>query len=160
MKAQISWQGRMSFTATADSGFSLPLDADPSVGGDDAGFRPMEMVLVGLGGCTALDVISILMKKRQDVTAFDVQLHADRAETHPKVMTRAVINYLITGHQVDENAVLRAIELSAEAYCPAQAMLGKVMPIELHYQILEDLGEGQRQLVKSGVYESSQVVKS
>lgn len=160
MKAQISWQGRMSFTATADSGFSLPLDADPSVGGDDAGFRPMEMVLVGLGGCTAMDVISILMKKRQDVTAFDIHLFADRSETHPKVMTRSVINYLITGHQVDENAVLRSIELSAEAYCPAQAMLSKVMPIELRYQIFEDLGDGQRQLVKSGSYQSSQLVKS
>jgi len=160
MKAQLNWNNHLSFTAAADSGFSVQLDAARSVGGDDAGFRPMEMILIGLGGCTAMDVISILTKKRQDVTAFEVQLHADRAETHPKVMTRTVIEYQITGHQIDELAVLRAIELSADAYCPAQAMLGKVMPIELHYQIYEDLGEGQRPLVKSGIYESSQGIKS
>ena len=99
-----------------------------------------------------MGVISILAKKRQDVTAFDVQVHAERAESHPKVFTHAVIDYIVVGHGVDETAVVRAIELSATRYCPAHAMLGKVFPIEMHYHIYEDEGEGQRSLVIRGVY--------
>jgi putative redox protein len=112
----------------------------------------MELIATGLAGCTAMDVISILSKKRQDVTAFEVKVHAEQAAEHPKVMTSAVIDYLISGHDVGEEAVLRAIELSAVRYCPAQAMLGKLMPIALHYQIFEDESDGKRTLVKSGVF--------
>jgi putative redox protein len=86
------------------------------------------------------------------VTAFEVNVHTERAEEHPKVFTSAVIDYLVTGHAVDETAVVRAIELSAVRYCPAQAMLGKVMPIELRYTIYEDLGNGERVLTKTGSY--------
>jgi len=122
------------------------------VGGDNDGVRPMEMLAIGLAGCTAMDVISILTKKRQDVTQFEVQVHAERAAEHPKVFTGAVIEYFVVGRGVEEEAVVRAIELSAVRYCPAQAMFSKVFPIELKYHIFEDLGDGQRSLVKSGVY--------
>ena len=152
MEAKVNWQGRLTFTGTADSGFQLPLGTDQAVGGDNHGFRPMELLAVGLAGCTAMDVISILSKKRQEVTDFEVQVHAERAEEHPKVMTGAVIEYFVTGQNLDEAALLRAIELSATRYCPAQAMFGKLMPIELKYNIFEDRGQEQRELVKSGIY--------
>jgi putative redox protein len=152
MDAKVTWKGRMTFDASADSGFHTQLGTDAAVGGDNDGFRPMELFAMGLAGCTAMDVISILGKKRQDVTAFDVQVHVERAQQHPKVFTSAVIEYLVTGHAVDEQAVKRAMELSAESYCPAQAMLGKIMPIELIYQIFEDEGDGKRRLLKSGTF--------
>jgi len=147
VEAKVVWKGRMSFDGSADSGFTVPLGTDPSVGGDNDGPRPMELIAIGLAGCTGMDVISILQKKRQPVTGFEVQVHAERAADHPKVITRAVIEYLVTGNGVDETSVLRAIELSAARYCPAQAMFAKVFPMELIYKVFE--GET---LVKQGVY--------
>ena len=158
MDAKVNWHKRLTFTGTADSGFSLPLGTDSSVGGDNDGFRPMELIAIGLAGCTAMDVMSILSKKRQDVTGFEVQVHAGRSPEHPKVFTEAVIEYFVTGRGVEEEAVLRAIELSAVRYCPAQAMLGQIMPIELKYHIFEDQGEGRRAWVKSGVYVAQESV--
>ena len=107
------------------------------VGGANDGFRPMELIAVGLAGCTAMDVISILRKKQQDVTSFEVLVHADRSTEHPKVFTHAVIEYVVTGHNIDPAAVERAIQLSETRYCPAQAMLGKVFPIEHKVTIFE-----------------------
>lgn len=152
MEARAVWQDRMTFTGVANSGFPVTIGTDTSVGGDNDGVRPMELVAIGLASCTAMDVISLLKKKRQDVTAFEVQVHADRAADFPKVFTRAVIEYIITGHNLEEAAIVRAIELSAIRYCPAQAMLAKVFPIESIYHIYEDDGEGQSRLVKSGAY--------
>ncbi len=151
MDASVTWKQRLTFTATADSGFTLPLGAETGVGGDDDGFRPIELMAVSLAGCTAMDVISLLQKKRQDVTAFEVRVHAERASEHPKVITHAVIEYDVSGHNVDEAAVLRALELSAVKYCPAQAMLGHVFPIELKYRLFEAETGGPR-LVKEGIY--------
>jgi len=131
----------MLFEGVGGSGFVQKLDTDASVGGDDSGARPMEFIALGLAGCTAMDVISILQKKKQPVSDFKVQLHAERADEHPKVFTEAVIEYLVTGSDVDEAALLRAIELSAEKYCPAQAMLSKAFPIRMTYKILNDSGE-------------------
>jgi putative redox protein len=156
MEAKVIWNGKLAFQGGAESGFNLPLDGEAGGGGEGNGFRPMELIAVGLAGCTAMDVISILTKKRQDVTGFEVQVHADRAETHPKVFTHAVIEYFVTGYAVDEAAVVRSIELSAMAYCPAQAMLSQVMPIEMNYHIYEDQGDGKRALLKSGVYPRSE----
>jgi putative redox protein len=152
MEAKVNWQGKLTFTGSAESGFQLPLGTEPAVGGDNDGFRPMELLAIGLAGCTAMDVISILSKKRQDVTGFEVQVHAGRATDHPKVITDAIIEYFVTGHNLDESAITRAIELSATRYCPAQAMFKKLMPIELKYHIFEDQGGGQRTLVKSASY--------
>ena len=151
MHAKVDWKGRLSFEGTADSGFSINLGAEPEVGGDGDGFRPLELMALSLAGCTAMDVISILQKKRQDVTAFEVHVDAERASDHPKVFTYAVIKYQVSGHNVDQAAVLRAVELSAKRYCPAQAMLAAVFPMELHYQIFEE-AEGKKELVKEGVY--------
>jgi putative redox protein len=152
MNAKVIWQQDLTFTGTADSGFSIPLGADKAVGGLNDGFRPMELLITGLAGCTAMDVISILQKKRQGVTAFEVQIHAERATEHPKVITGAVITYLVTGRNLDEAALIRAIELSATKYCPAQTMLIKVFPIELRYEIFKDEGRGKTRLLKSGQY--------
>ena len=137
MKAKVEWKGRLTFTGTSDSGFEVPLGANPNVGGDDDGFRPMELISVGLIGCTAMDVISILQKKRQEVLDFQVKVETGRANQHPKVFTEAVIEYHFAGKDISENAVTRAMELSAETYCPAQAMLSKVFPITLNYFIYE-----------------------
>jgi putative redox protein len=152
MEAKVNWQGKLTFKGTAESGFDLRLGTEPAVGGDNDGFRPMELLAIGLAGCTAMDVISILSKKRQDVTDFEVQVHAGRAAEHPKVITDAIIEYFVTGRNLDEAAIIRAIELSATRYCPAQAMFSKLMPIELKYHIYDDQGNGQRALVKSAVY--------
>lgn len=137
MDAKVIWQQGLTFTGTADSGFSVPLGADPGVGGADDGFRPLELMAVSLAGCTAMDVISILKKKRQDVTAFEVSVHAERAQEHPRVFTQIKVEYLVTGHHVEQAAVERAMELSKTTYCPAQAMLARVAEIELSYQIIE-----------------------
>jgi putative redox protein len=149
--AKVTWRGQLSFQGTANTGFSVPLGAEAGVGGAEDGFRPLELIATGLAGCTAMDVISILQKKRQEVTAFEVRVHATRAEAHPKVFTSAEIEYHVTGRNVDEAAVLRAIELSATRYCPAQAMLSKVFPIQLKYSIYEDGGMAARLLVNSGI---------
>ncbi len=153
MDAKVIWDHGMSFTASSDSGFSLPLGTSPNVGGENDGFKPMELMAISLGGCTAMDVISILRKKRQEITAYEVHVHTERAENHPKVFTQASVLYELSGHGIEEKAVRRAIQLSAERYCPAQGMLNPIMPIFLNYEIYEDLGEGKRELVTKGVYE-------
>jgi len=150
--AKVTWGGKLAFNGTTESGFSVALDGKASAGGEENGFQPMELMAISLAGCTAMDVISILRKKRQDITDFDVQVHAERASEHPKVFTSATIDYQVVGHEIDEAAVIRAIELSATRYCPAQAMLGQVMAIELKYHIYKDDGDGQKTLVKDGVY--------
>jgi putative redox protein len=157
MNATVAWRQGMSFTGKAGTGFEVPLGADPGEGGANDGFRPLELMDVSLAGCTAMDVISILTKKKQEVTTFEVKVHAAQAEEFPKVFTHAVITYLVTGRAVDEAAVLRAIELSATKYYPAQAMLGKVVPMELVYEIYEDEGSGKRRLAKQGKYQPQSV---
>lgn len=140
MDATIEWKGRMAFEGAANSGFVHRMDTEESVGGENSAGRPMEFIALGLAGCTAMDVISILQKKQQRVTDFKVKFHGDRAREHPRVFTQAVIEYLVTGRSVDESALVRAIELSAEKYCPAQTMLAKAFPIELRYRIFDDDG--------------------
>ncbi len=136
MDAKVIWKNRMSFEGSSDSGFKLPLGTTPEVGGDNDGFRPMELLAIGLAGCTAMDVISILSKKRQEVTSFEVLVHADRQEEHPKVFTHLTIEYVLGGKDIAREAVERAVQLSAEKYCPAQAMFTKIAPIDLKITIL------------------------
>lgn len=123
MKATVNWQNNMTFIGKSASGFPVQMDSDVSVGGDNNGVRPMEMLALSLAGCTAMDVISILKKKRQAVSQFEVQVDAPRSHEYPKVITSAVITYIVTGKNIDESALLRAIELAATKYCPAQIML-------------------------------------
>lgn len=138
MTASVHWQGRMTFSGTATTGFEVPLGAAPEVGGDNDGFRPLELFAIGLAGCTAMDVISILRKKRQEISLFEVQVQADRADDHPRVFTHLQVTYIFHGKNIDAKAVERAIELSEETYCPAQGMLKQVAKIESTYTIHED----------------------
>ncbi len=138
MDASVKWDHGLSFSGTADTGFAVPLGAEAAGGGKDDGFRPIELMLVSLAGCTGMDVISILQKKKQQVRGFEVRVHADRAEEHPKVFTSITVEYIVSGSQIEPAAVERAIELSETKYCPAQAMLGKVVPIQHTYQIIEE----------------------
>lgn len=112
----------------------------------------MELVAMGLASCTAMDVISILHKKRQKVTAFQVRVQAEQTNEHPKVFTQAVIDYIVTGQNIDVGTVVRSIELSATRYCPVHAMLSKAFPIRLEYHIYEDEGENRHTLTRSGEY--------
>ena len=137
MKAKVVWSSGLSFTGTAETGFDVPLGAHQDVGGDNDGFRPMEMLALGVAGCTAMDVISILKKKREDVTAFEVSVHAEQAGEHPKVFTQMRIHYVVSGTHINPQSVERAMELSASKYCPAQAMFKDVLPIQLSYEIKE-----------------------
>ena len=138
MDASVVWKKGLSFTGTAaKSGFSLPLGASPDVGGENDGFRPSELVLVGLAGCTGMDVISILEKKRQNVTAFEVRVHGERAERDPKKFTSFLVEYVVTGKGIDPNAVERAVELSETKYCTVMATLRCAGPIERKIQIRE-----------------------
>jgi putative redox protein len=130
MNANVKWHQKLTFTGTADTGFEVAMGAPPAVGGDSDGFKPIELMLVSLAGCTAMDVISILQKKRQDVHAFDVKVVADRAEEHPRVFKHITLEFILTGKDIDQASVERAVELSAEKYCAAQAMLSPVVPIE------------------------------
>ncbi len=148
MEAQVNLKERMTFVATADSGHEMILDSSRDSGGDERGFSPIELLAMGLAGCTAMDVISILRKKRQDVTAFEVKVHVDRADDHPRVFTHARVVYIVKGRAVQEEAVTRAIELSTVKYCPAHAMFEKLFPIELWYKIYE----GNDSLVKEGTW--------
>ena len=129
MEAKVVWKGRMSFDGSSDSGFVVPLGTDPGVGGDNDGSWPMELIGIGLAGCTGMDVISILQKKKQKITGFEVQVHAEKASEHPRVFTGIEVEYIITGEDIDRAAVERAVELSVTKYCPAQAMLSKAVPI-------------------------------
>jgi putative redox protein len=137
MNASVIWQQGLTFTGTADTGFQVPLGAASAVGGDDDGFKPLELLAVGLAGCTAMDVISILQKKRQNVTGFEVRVDAKRADDHPRVFTKMDVTYIVTGKAIDEAAVERAIELSVTQYCSSQAMLSKAVEITHSHQILE-----------------------
>ena len=152
MDAKVTWDHGMSFAGTSESGFTVPLGTVPAVGGENDGFKPMELMAISLAGCTAMDVISILRKKRQEISAYEVSVHADQAETHPKVFAKSAITYDITGKSIDEKAVRRAMQLSADRYCPAQGMLDKVMPIGLFYEIYEAGDDGERTLVAKGEY--------
>lgn len=125
MKATIDWTGDASFKATSGSGHSVQLDGPPDHGGKDQGPRPMEMVLMGLGGCSSFDVMSILQKSRQDVTDCRCELDAERADAVPSVFTRIHLHFIVTGRNLKENLVKRAVALSAEKYCSASIMLEK-----------------------------------
>jgi len=140
MYAGVKWGGGLSFTGTARSGFEVKLGGSPSTGGSDDGFRPLELMGISLAGCTGMDVISILQKKRQEITGFEVRIDVEQVDAHPHVFTRIAVTYIVTGHEVDPEAVSRAIELSRDRYCPASAMLEKAVAIEHDYEIVPAAG--------------------
>lgn len=130
MESKATWKGDLTFVGSADSGFSLVMDTFKEVGGNESGFRPVELIAIGVAGCTGMDVISILKKKRQEVTAFEVLVHATRATEHPKKITHMVIEYVVTGKNIDPSAVERAVQLSEEKYCPSIATIRNNVTIE------------------------------
>ena len=130
MDAKVTWKQNMSFEGTGPSKFTLPLGTSPESGGDNDGFHPMELVLIGLAGCTGMDVISILRKKQQQVTGFEVKVHGERATEHPKVFTDITVEYIVKGYQIDPAAVQRSVDLSVEKYCSVEAMLKKAVKIQ------------------------------
>jgi putative redox protein len=150
MKATVHWKENMNFVGMPDSGFPIQMDSDSYFGGTNNGVRPMELIALGLAACTAMDVLSILQKKRQNVMGFEVKVDAPRSAEDPKVFTSAVINYIVTGKDVNETALLRAIELSFTKYCPVQKMLEGAFSMDLRYEIYEDDGNGDRRLVSQG----------
>ena len=138
MQGNVAWTEGMAFAATAGSGHTVSLDASTSDGGRNNGARPMELLLLGLGGCTGMDVISILRKKRQDVTGYNVQVSGERAEDHPMVFTRISVEHVVRGRSLSMEAVRRAVELSATRYCSAAAMFGKTARIEESYRVIDE----------------------
>jgi putative redox protein len=136
---KVVWKGDMTFEGTGSTWPEdvIRFDSEEEVGGHNRGFRPMEMLLVGLAGCTAMDVISILRKKRQDVTAFEVEVEGIQVEEHPKYFGQISVVYRVTGRGVDPAAVARAIELSETRYCPASTMLREKAQITSRFEISE-----------------------
>ncbi len=137
MKSTVKWLDNMSFVGESASGHAVVMDGPPEFGGRNLGIRPMEMLILGLGGCSSFDVMMILQKSRQKVEHCEVELDYDRAEKDPKVYTRIHMHFIITGRDVDAKRVAKAIELSAEKYCSASIMLGKTAEITHDFEIRE-----------------------
>lgn len=138
LKASVKWVDGAEFVGESGSGHSVVLDGPPDHGGRNVGMRPMEMLLLGVGGCSAIDVMGILQKSRQDVSDCEVKLEADRADAVPAVFTKIRMHFLVTGRDLKESHVKRAVELSAEKYCSASIMLGKAgVEITHSYEIIE-----------------------
>ena len=135
MKCRIKWLDHMSFVGESGSGHSVVMDGAPEAGGRNLGIRPMEMLLLGVGGCTSFDVISILHKSRQQVSDCEVEIEAERAEEVPKVFTRIHIHFIVSGRGLDENKVSKAVSLSADKYCSASRMLEKSATITHDFEI-------------------------
>lgn len=125
MKTTVQWQGDVRFAATPGSGHTVVMDGPPDYGGENAGPRPMEMVLMGTAGCATFDVVHILKKQRQTVTGCRAVVTAERAENPPRVFTKIAIHFEVEGRGLRENKVAQAVKLSAETYCSASIMLGR-----------------------------------
>ena len=129
----------MAFSAESASGHTIVLDAAEAVGGGNRGPRPIELLLLGLAGCTGMDVISILRKMRQEVSGYEVQVVGSRAESHPKVFTEITVEHVVRGRGLSADSVRRAVELSATRYCPASAMLGKAALIKEQFRVIDEV---------------------
>jgi len=138
MKASVKWIENVRFEAESESGHKIAIDGPPSAGGENKGVRPMELVLLGVGGCTSFDVVSILQKSRQKVTDCVAQIDAERADETPAVFTRIHFHFVVSGVDLKEKLVKRAIDLSSEKYCSASIMLGKAgVEITHSFEIVE-----------------------
>lgn len=137
MKARIKWAGEASFIGESESGHAIVMDGPPDMGGRNIGPRPMELLLLGTGGCTSFDVVHILKKSRQQVTDCIAEIDAERATTDPKIFTRIHIHFIVSGLNLKAELVERAVKLSAEKYCSASIMLGKSAEITHDFEIIE-----------------------
>lgn len=137
MHARVKWIEGVSFVGEADSGHTVVMDGAPDAGGRNIGFRPMELLLVGMGGCSSFDVVAILKKARQPITDCVAEITAERASEIPKVFTKIHVHYIVTGKNLAHNQVERAINLSIEKYCSASLMLGKTAELTHDFEIRE-----------------------
>ena len=137
MKTRITWLEDMTYVAQSPSGHALVIDGPPELGGHNLGPRPMELLLMGMGGCTAIDVVNILRKARQELRGCELQIDAERADSDPKVFTTIQVHFILTGNNLSAKHVERAIHLSAEKYCSASIMLGKTAQISHTFEIRE-----------------------
>ena len=135
MKARVKWLDHMSFVGESGSGHSIVMDGAPESGGRDLGVRPMEMLLLGLGGCASFDVVMILQKARQEITNCEVEISAERADSEPKVFTKIHLHFIVEGKNISEAKVARAVSLSAEKYCSASKMLEKTAEITHDFEL-------------------------
>lgn len=137
MNISVNWVDGMLMVGKSHSGHSITMDGPPEIGGENLGVRPMEMLLLGVAGCTMIDVVSTLKKMRQDLKHCETKVNAERATDHPKVFTDIHIQFVIKGKDLDQNKVEKAITLSAEKYCSASIMLGKTASITHDFEIVE-----------------------
>ncbi|HHB91854.1 MAG TPA: OsmC family protein [Thioploca sp.] len=137
MKTRIKLVENVCLVGESASGHGIVIDGAETIGGRNLGVRPMEMLLMGLGGCTAMDVLSILRKQRQDVTDCVIEVEGERGDEHPKIFTKIHVHFIITGNALKESSVKRAVDLSAEKYCSVSAMLGKSAEITHDYEVIE-----------------------
>ena len=138
MKARVKWIENAAFVGESESGHTFVMDGAPEGGGRNLGPRPMEVVLLGTGGCSAYDVVSILKKARQQVRDCAVEMDAERATSDPKIFTHIHMHFVVTGSNINPTHVKRAVELSAEKYCSASIMLGKSAKITHDFEIVDD----------------------
>lgn len=140
MQTSVHWLENVAFEAKSESGHQVVMDGSAAYGGKNLGPRPMELILMGLGGCASFDIVTILQKSRQEVTDVVCQLQADRADTIPAVFTKIHLHFVITGHNVKDKQVAKAVELSAEKYCSASKMLSAGgVEITHDFEIIEAL---------------------
>ena len=137
MNISVNWVDGMLMVGKSHSGHSITMDGPPEIGGNNLGVRPMEMLLLGVAGCTMIDVVTTLKKMRQDLTKCETKLSAERADEHPKVFTDIHIQFIVKGQDLDPKKVEKAITLSAEKYCSASIMLGKTASITHDFEIVE-----------------------
>ena len=137
MQARVKWVQDATFIGESGSGHAVVMDGPPDHGGRNLGVRPMEMLLLGMGGCTAFDVVHILKKSRQPVTDVVTEIEAERADEEPKIFTKIHVHFIVTGNGLDDKRVSRAVSLSADKYCSASIMLGKTAAISHDYEIRE-----------------------
>ncbi len=137
MRATIKWADNVMFIGQSGSGHSIVIDGPPKAGGNNAGIRPMELMLMGLGACTSFDVVTILRKSRQNIIDCHAELEAERADEVPQVFTRIHVHFIVSGNNLSLKLVKRAIELSAEKYCSASIMMSKTADITHDFEIIE-----------------------
>jgi putative redox protein len=138
IKSKVVWKGGMSFECIPESKHSIMMDTAIESGGEDQYARPTELILAGLGGCSGVDVISILKKRKEYITKLEINISGHKADDYPKIYTDIHIEYIVYGKNIKESSVKKAIELSQEKYCSVSLLLKKVVPITFSWKIVEE----------------------
>ncbi len=138
IEAKVTYVDGLQFVGEAASGHAIVMDGDKEVGGRNTGARPMELLLIGLGGCSGMDVVSILKKKKQEINGVEIKVKGEKAENYPKKFTDIDIEFIVRGRNVSEDAVKRAVELSMEKYCSVKATLEGSAKVTWSYKIIEE----------------------